>query len=853
MNNNLYRLLNNPAFDALQKIHEQFDNSALFSTMNELQRTLDMVKVPTSGITAALQTYQDSIAPLMSTVQNINNLYAPILEQTKKYEGVYNSSMVAVLQSSAAAMKAMAGLDFSAIENIANSLPKYDFLSESILRNIDFDDIVELYENGEITDDDIAGEFSDMVTQKDFSFVESWDKVKKAKWFLALRCVLIILTFLGKPAIDKVADNTLEALGVNEFWAESGIYEWLDDIFGFEKSSGTVTEQEAKETIQKENIGNVSKQNRDSLLSKIKEIRTYISAAPQDENTGNLLTYLSEIEKDVNGKKYGLIFEEHREEIDEVLATHTPVLSEEKDLLIDNGGNMNFLVEGDNLASLKLLEKTHKGKIDLIYIDPPYNRGKNDFRYNDKYINAEDTFKHSKWLSFMEKRLTVAKKLLNNNGVIFIHIDDNEQHALKLLCDEVFNPTNFMGVIIQNKLNSKNDSADIQKNHEYILAYRKMIQLNAEGKPTKLLSRIERKEKEVFKCDSGFYFINDFITTRGEGGVLVNRANLGYTVYYNPDTGDFFPEKDYDFEKALISDDEDFVYTTNDIHIKSGYVPIRPPKVRGKLGVWTWEMNKIIRDAQNVEIVKVRNRGYSIKSRTFVPEQDVRKKGDKFFYSGTFESNVKSIVEFSTNDGTTSLEEDIGKTGTFENPKNLDMMMYLINLLNRESPLVLDFFAGSGTTGRAILELNKLKLLDASFILCTNNENNICRDVTYERIKRVIDKENYAASLKYFKVEYVPISKRMYYEYADELLKHIRELVELENGVNFNDNAEIAIVLTEEELDSFVSSLGKDSRCCKLYMGHDLLPSGEQENILAAQGIKINIIPDYYYRDLQEG
>ena len=114
---------------------------------------------------------------------------------------------------------------------------------------------------------------------------------------------------------------------------------------------------------------NISKQKREDLLNKIKEIRTFISAAPQDENTGNLLSYLSDLEKDVNGKKYGLVFEEHREEIDEVLDTHTPVLSEEKDLFIDNGGHLNFLIEGDNLASLKLLEKTHKGKIDLIYID----------------------------------------------------------------------------------------------------------------------------------------------------------------------------------------------------------------------------------------------------------------------------------------------------------------------------------------------------------------------------------------------------------------------------------------------------------------------------------------------------
>ena len=140
---------------------------------------------------------------------------------------------------------------------------------------------------------------------------------------------------------------------------------------------------------------NISKQKREDLLNKIKKIRAFISAAPQDENTGNLLSYLSDLEKDVNGKKYGLVFEEHREEIDEVLDTHTPVLTEEKDLFIDNGEQMNFLIEGDNLASLKLLEKTHKGKIDLIFIDPPYNTKNGDFGYDDNRIDLNDSFRHS--------------------------------------------------------------------------------------------------------------------------------------------------------------------------------------------------------------------------------------------------------------------------------------------------------------------------------------------------------------------------------------------------------------------------------------------------------------------------
>lgn len=146
---------------------------------------------------------------------------------------------------------------------------------------------------------------------------------------------------------------------------------------------------------------NISKQKRENLVNKIKDIRSYIAKAEQDENTGNMLLYLNELEKEIKAKKYGLVFEEHREGIDELLDTHTPVLTEEKELFINNGGQMNFLIEGDNLAALQLLMKTHREKIDLIYIDPPYNTGQNDFVYDDCFVDKEDGFRHSKWLSFI--------------------------------------------------------------------------------------------------------------------------------------------------------------------------------------------------------------------------------------------------------------------------------------------------------------------------------------------------------------------------------------------------------------------------------------------------------------------
>lgn len=226
---------------------------------------------------------------------------------------------------------------------------------------------------------------------------------------------------------------------------------------------------------------NISKQKREDLIAKIGEIRKYISSAPQDENTGNLLTYLSELEKDVNGKKYGLVFEEHREEIDEVLDTHTPVLTENKDLFIDNGGNMNFLIEGDNLASLKLLEKTHKGKIDLIYIDPPYNTLSEGFVYSDTQIDKNDTFQHSKWSSLIYNRLKKAKKLLSESGVVFISIDDNELYSLKFICDEVFGADNYISTIAVIVKPEGRRYGAFAKTHEYILVYANninLIQLN---------------------------------------------------------------------------------------------------------------------------------------------------------------------------------------------------------------------------------------------------------------------------------------------------------------------------------------------------------------------------------------
>ena len=538
---------------------------------------------------------------------------------------------------------------------------------------------------------------------------------------------------------------------------------------------------------------NVSKEKREKLVQKITAIKQYLQSAPQDENTAQLLTYIADIEKDIKGKKYGLVFEEHRESIDEVLENNLPVLTEDTGLFIDNGGQMNFLIEGDNLASLKLLEKTHKGKIDLIYIDPPYNTGKKDFIYDDVFVDKTDLFKHSKWLSFMFARLKTAKTLLSEKGTIFISIDDGEQAVLRQLCDSIFGENNFVANCIwEKKFSPQNDARWLSDNHDFVILY--------------------AKNKEKWKPN------------------MLNRTEEMNARYSNPDNDPRGPWASSDFSARTFSESGNYPITT-----PSGRV-IMPSDSR------SWITNE-----ETFKQLVSEGRIWFGKTKSNVPRI-------KTYLSEVQQGSVCKTIWFrsevgDTQEGTRDLKQVFEGRGVFTSPKPLKLLQRILELATSQESIILDFFAGSGTTGHAVMKLNAEDGGNRKFILCTNNENNICRDVTYERIKRVIAKEDYKASLKYFKVDYLPISDKLYYEYADELLLHIRELVELENGINFSGNNEIAIVLTEAELDGFAANIPET--CKAIYVGHDVLPTEEQENIFAKNKIKVNVIPEYYYRDLE--
>ena len=598
---------------------------------------------------------------------------------------------------------------------------------------------------------------------------------------------------------------------------------------------------------------NVSKQKREDLLAKIKAIRTYIATAPQDENTANLLAYLSELEKDVGAKKYGLVFEEHREEIDEVLSTHTPVLTEDGSLFIDNGGQMNFLIEGDNLASLQLLEKTHKGKIDLIYIDPPYNTGNRDFIYDDAFVDKTDLFSHSKWLSFIERRLRLAKKLLSASGAIFISIDDNEEAALKLLCDDIFGENCFVANISwQRTYSIRNDSKGIPLEVEHILVYSKSEswQPNKLPRTAKMDASYSNPDGDRCAWMSGSPIASDAKTHQGMV-YAIQHPLTGKLLYPNVTA-----HWRYSQEQMLEYMNGWCEYTLRDLHDEEKRAEI--------CGVSVDEVRK---DVKAIVLAKSFEESYE-KAKIVLGNGP----WPRFYFTNGGKGGIRRKVYADSVGGRIAtnywMYDEVGHTDEakkelkaifdgnipFDTPKPIRLLDRILHIGSQDDSIILDFFAGSGSTGQAVMNYNATNEgSNRRFILCTNNENNICREVTYERIKRVIDKEGYAASLKYFKVDYIPVSERMYYEYADELLTHIRELVELENGINFTGNAEVGIVLTEDELAEFIANDEAFAKCRKLYMGHDLLPDEEQEKILRARGVEISIIPDYYYRDLQEG
>ena len=416
-----------------------------------------------------------------------------------------------------------------------------------------------------------------------------------------------------------------------------------------------------------------------------------------------------EVVEELKLMKYGLVFDDEGkcERIVEECDRRIPTLIIDENKTIKNEGENNVLIEGDNYHSLKALNRFNKESIDVIYIDPPYNAKNYTFMYKDSFVNYDGS-RHNRWLSFMEKRLRLAHSLLKKDGVMFISIDESELANLKLLCNEIFSEENFLvNMVVMSSLNGTQSSSGFAQQHAYCLAYRKSPEFRINPIP---LSEEEISGKYNYGRDEkGCYYV-ERLWKRGVGGLKEDAPTMHFPIWYDEETDE------------ILIDDE---IKGKD---KKRYVEIIPYQSRDVLGRWIWSKEKMIKEKDRLIMIRSAKK-WQLYKKVYAHSE----KGKK----------PQSVINSDfgrTELGSLELKDIMGEK-SFEYPKYSLFIKYLISLHANKDATVLDFFAGSGTTGQAVLDLNDEDKGKRRFILCTNNENGICEEVTYPRIKTIITGE----------------------------------------------------------------------------------------------------------------
>ncbi|MFA6552752.1 MAG: site-specific DNA-methyltransferase [Candidatus Paceibacterota bacterium] len=462
-----------------------------------------------------------------------------------------------------------------------------------------------------------------------------------------------------------------------------------------------------------------------------------------------------------------------------------PVLKEVKGKAIESDKTklVNLLIEGDNYHSLAVLNFTHREAVDLIYIDPPYNTGNNDFIYNDKFVDKEDNFRHSKWLSFMEKRLKLAKNLLKSNGAIFISIDDHEQAPLRMLCDEIFGEDNFLANFIwESKLTGGHDSTHVNTIHEYVLCYAKdsasQNVLNKRKSNTEY-PQYDAVRKQNFKWDS--------LWTVSHGYT----KNCDYPIF-SPDNSEVFP--------WMCHKDKE--------------------KVKG-IARWFWSKETYEENKKDLLVKK---------------DKDGQWKVYKKVYGGSeipFKSIFDKALVGGTSNGKEEVENIFGEVKIFDNPKPVSLIKEVLRMSAPSDATILDFMAGSGTTGQAVLESNKEDGGTRNFILCTNNgdeksKHKIASDVCYPRIKKNIigykskkgEKiDGLGGNLKYYTTDFVEAeptdkNKRKLVKESTDMLCILENAFELiqetpEFKIFKNTDKYVGVIFYDEAIDDYKKAIKK--------------------------------------------
>ncbi|SFD28209.1 site-specific DNA-methyltransferase [Algibacter pectinivorans] len=624
--------------------------------------------------------------------------------------------------------------------------------------------------------------------------------------------------------------------------------------------------------------------NKKDILNKIKSLE----GLNQDERA-----YLVNL---VNTKKkYGLVWEDKPEDVEEQLRTKLPVLQEVKERAIINdavtlsaveGSHNNnditsstssraesrgetpnhILIEGDNLHALTALTFTHENKIDLIYIDPPYNTGNKaddgttDFKYNDDYVDSDDEYRHSKWLSFMSKRLTIARQLLADDGFLCVSIDDNEIAQLKILLDELFNQkTKVVAVKMSEasglKMGATNRIKNIPKYKEYLVF----------AKP----SGIRDLDIESVKKDE---WDNE------------------YNIYI-----DNFEKKDRDFIDAHMSNPsqkiiEDIDKILDRIELTSVNQKIKDLKIPKKhIDEWKFTNSwRIVRTAASTSVKRLADDKRNDISQNYF---SVISKRDKIVYivKGDYSSESKSPrVQFLFADTNLMVHpgdfwSDIRTTGLeaeggveFKNGKKpLKLLNRILNSHFNKNTTILDFFAGSGSTLHSALELNNKDGFNRNVILVTNNENDICENTTYQRCLNVIKGfgsfEGYTNNnLRYYKTAFVERepslqNKRQLTQLATELLcikedcytevKHQLSISPKQAQIFTNNNGKYLVAIyhsrnqlqVQEQLISWVESLTNTTEKVRLYAFSPEKEVLAEEFYEVAEKVEVVPLPEAIY------
>ena len=636
-------------------------------------------------------------------------------------------------------------------------------------------------------------------------------------------------------------------------------------------------------------MANLSKIKRDRMLAFLNELK-------KTHNDDASIRAFNEIENHLVDKKYGLVWEEHTEEVEEKLKNFIPILCADKErrLCKDPSLPWNFIIEGDNLQALYLLEKTHKGKVDCIYIDPPYNTGARDWKYNNDYVDSNDLYRHSKWLSMMESRLRLAKRLLNpDDSVLICTIDEKEYLHLGCLLEELFPEARIQ--MVSSVINPAGVSRDGQfaRTDEYIF-----FLMLGKCSPSPLLldedwrGNIKGGYKDKLRWNG--------LQRSGTSTLRSDRPNMFYPIFISKDGS------------KIVNVGESIPINTDrkTINVPDGQIAIWPIFPDGREGRWRLGRETLLSliEKHYVHIGRIQGERASL---TYLAqgEQEKVEKGefpiigynndgsiivDESNYQARFIPGTQWWIKThdATQKGTKMLNTIVGHRFSF--PKSVyavhDAIRFFVNY--KPNSIIIDFFAGSGTTLHAVNLLNAEDGGHRKCIMVTNNEisdveekefikrginkgdqeweaRGIAQFVTWPRtvcsieghdIKGNLLKGDYLgsnrpmadgfqANVKYFKCDWTDRHPEDYL-LSNILCLHIREMIELQNAIEV-DGKKNVLILNKGELKQLLDSESDYNFAERIWVNQNIIMNSDELKKIEAKGF--SYIPrEFFGQELKE-